>query len=102
MIFLPSDFSTLSPKSDKRDCSNSSLPPNKNQSLHNSKEIDGDWNFLLAEALSLAPWSPEASRFVDAAIAAREGQAGTGIALREINFPSSTGEDEPSIVAQIR
>lgn len=46
--------------------------------LTDSPEMAGsltEWGFLLAEILVRLPWSLEASRFVDLAIAQREGGA---------------------------
>lgn len=78
-MFLASfDSNALSPNSDKSDCINSSTSPNKVQSLYNLEVIDEDWGFLLVEGLTYAPWSREASLFVDRAIAAREGGEANG------------------------
>lgn len=50
----------------------SKTPTHQAVSVDNSEAMN-DWEVLLAEALTLTPWSPDASMFVDRAIAQREG-----------------------------
>lgn len=66
---------TKSPSSNRLSQIKSETPIHQVVSLDNSKAMN-DWELLLAEALTLSPWSPDASIFVDRAISASEGQGG--------------------------
>lgn len=69
----PHNSSIKSPKSDTSSLGSLKFPSREVLPFYNLEAISCDWGFLLAEAITYAPWSSEASLFVDGAIALSEG-----------------------------